>query len=141
MEACSCLLSRPLGGAANFTHEPLAGQHSIWTGRRHGLEAHVSAFLRQQRHSRYWGLWLAKARANSPGEPVVRLLSQRLKPSLSAPPPFSSKRHTEQPPRLRGFVPLLLTLARGWGQSARAAHSWDSEESSRRVTKQWSPTP
>ena len=76
-----------------------------------------------------WGLWLAKARANSPGEPVVRLLSQRLKPRLSAPPPFSSKRHTEQPPGLWGFVPLFLTLARGWGQSAGAAHSWDSEES------------
>lgn len=67
-------------------------------------------------------------------------LSERLKPRLSASPPFSSKRHMEQPPELLGFAPLLLTPARGWGESARAAHSWDSEESSRGVKKQWSPT-
>ena len=66
---------------------------------------------------------VAGAEGKLPRRTSCQAARQRLKPRLSAPPPFSSKRHTEQPPGLPGFVPLLLTLARGWGESARAAHS------------------
>lgn len=81
-----------------------------WQGRR--LEATLSQPSSDSKGTQGAGA-VAGAEGKLPRRNSCQAAIQRLKPRLSAPPPFSSKRHMEQSPGLPGFVPLLLTLARG----------------------------